>query len=519
MTTLRMTRVVKGSVAAAMVLAMIGSQPVAAQSAGQTAQGTGLPISMAQAVAMALDANLDLKAERLSLDVASHDIALARSAFLPLVQGTTSRGSSKSVPFDFVQGSDDIISKSLSVSGSVRQALPWYGGGYAVTWSGSRGTQDGGISSFNPRLGSRLRFDFTQPLLRDFKRDASRVGLEGAERRRVITDLQLQQRVFATEAAVKLAYLSLVAAIEGKKVAEQNLDIVQQSLNQSKSRVAVGQSPQIEIIQAEAQVASTRESVIRASAFIASAEDNLRTLILDPNRPDFWQVRLVPTDTIQLAPRTVDLDEAIRTALANRIDLQVENRNMDITNLNLELNRNNTMPSLDINASYSAEGTAGTQFQFGQGFPPPILSETRRTYGSALGDTFGGAYPTWSLGLSVTYPIGRTAAQAAYAQAQVQKRQQEIGIQQLQVFIVAQVRDAVRQVGNTFERVQAAQAAREASQQQLTAEERRNSVGLSTTLDLQIRQRDLASARTVELQAMIDYNRALINLDSVQRIR
>ena len=68
-------------------------------------------------------------------------------------------------------GSQDITGNSLSVSGTVRQALPWYGSDYAVTWSGSRGTQDGGISSFNPRLGSRLRFDFTQPLLRDFRHD------------------------------------------------------------------------------------------------------------------------------------------------------------------------------------------------------------------------------------------------------------------------------------------------------------------------------------------------------------
>lgn len=519
MTTSKLGRVVKGAFAVAVLAAIPGNQPVAAQTAGQTAQGQSLPLSMAQAVSMALDANLDLKAERLSVDIASHGVALARSAFLPQVSGGTSRSSSKSVPSDFTQGSSDITSTNLGVQGTVRQSLPWYGGDYSVTWSGSRGTSDYELSPFNPRLGSRLRFDFTQPLLRDFKRDSARVGLESAERRRAITDLQVQRQVYATEAAVKLAYLTLVAAIEGKKVAEQNLDIVQQSLNQSKSRVAVGQSPEIEIVQAEAQVASTREGVIRATAFIESAEDNLRTLILDPSRSDFWQIHLVPTDQIQLAPRTVNLDEAIKTALANRLDLQVENRNLDIANLNLELSRNNTKTALDINASYSAEGTAGTQFEFGQGFPPPVVSQTRRSFGSALGDTFGGAYPTWSLGVSVTYPIGTTAARAAYAQAQIQRQQQEIGIRQLEVIIVAQVRDAVRQVQNTFERVQAAQAAREASQRQLTAEERRNSVGLSTTLDLQIRQRDLASARTVELQAMIDYNRALIQLERVQRIQ
>ena len=84
---------------------------------------------------------------------------------------------------------------------------------------------------------------------------------------------------------------------------------------------------------------------------------------------------------------------------------------------------------------------------------------------------------------------------------------------------MGQVREAVGQIDNSWQRVQAAQTAREATQQQLTAEERRNSVGLSTTLELQVRQRELANARVNELQAMIDYNRALIQLERVQRIQ
>jgi outer membrane protein TolC len=119
--------------------------------------------------------------------------------------------------------------------------------------------------------------------------------------------------------------------------------------------------------------------------------------------------------------------------------------------------------------------------------------------------------------VTVAYPFGRTAAEASYAQAQVQKRQQEINIRARELQIQREVRDAARLVQNSFQRVQAARAAREASETQLSAEERRNTVGLSTTLDLQIRQRDLAQARIIELNAMIQYNQALINFDRVQK--
>jgi len=495
----------------------LAAQSPATGAAPTTQQGQSLPLSMEQAVAMALDANLGLKAERLNPDVAAHSIALAKASFLPRLQSTVGRRSSKFQPTDFTQGSNDISSAGLSASGTVSQILPWYGSNYSLTWTGNRVTQQGGFPSFNPNLGSTLQFAFTQPLMRDFKVDAERLGVETAQRRKVITDLQLEQRVVATESLVRFAYLNLVAAIEGRKVAEQNMDLAQQSLNQSKSRVAVGQSPQIEIIQAEAQVATTRERLIATEAEIGTAEDNLRALILEPTRPDFWQVRLVPTDTIQLNERPIDVDAAIKNALANRLDLAVEKRLLDITNLNLELAHNSTLPNVDLNLNYNAIGTAGTIYEYGQGFPPPVTSRTTRSYTGALGDSFGAAYPTWTLGVTVIYPLGKTAAEVNMAQSEVQKRQQEIGVQQLELQIVREVRDAARQVQNSFERVQAARVAREASEQQLNAEERRTAVGFSTTLELQVRQRDLAQSRIAELNARIAYNRALINLDRVQK--
>jgi outer membrane protein len=512
-----LTKSLKQTMAAVMLAAL----PAAAW-AQQTvppagASGQALPLSMDQAVQMALEANLGLKAERLDVDVAAHSIAIARSAFLPQVSSTIRNRNAKSLPTDFTQGSSDISSNGVTVSGSVSQVMPWYGGSYSATWQGSRTTQSGGFSAFNPNLGSFLQLGYTQPLLSGFRTDAFRVNLQNAERRRAIADIQLEQRIVLTETAVRQRYLGLVAAIEGLKVAEQNFKIAQDSLTQSRARVGVGQSPQIEIIQAEAQVASNQVGVIAAQAEISTAEDLLRELIMDPARPDYWTVRLSPTDQIQLTPREIDVEAAVKNALATRLDLVALKRDLEITDLNLKLSQDLARPSVDLNLQYSAQGTAGTLLEFGSGFPPPIVSRSTRSFGGALSDTFLNAYPTWSVGVTVAYPFGRTAAEASYAQAQVQKRQQEINIRARELQIQREVRDAARLVQNSFQRVQAARAAREASETQLSAEERRNTVGLSTTLDLQIRQRDLAQARIIELNAMIQYNQALINFDRVQK--
>lgn len=487
--------------------------------AGQAPAANTLPLTMEQAVALGLEFNLGLKSERLNLDTASQSIVISRAAFLPQVSSAFTNRSAKSLPSDFTQGSSDITSAGMNVTANVAQQLRWYGGSYQLSWNGNRSTQTGGVSSFNPRLGSGLSASFSQPLWRGFRTNSARTSLITSEKNREITDIQLQERVVQTESSVRLAYLGLVGAIEGKKVAESNMAIAEKSLQQSKARVAVGQSPQIEIIQSEAQVASTRVSLLQAEVRISTAEDSLRTLILDPNRPDYWTVHLEPTQAIQLMKRDINTDEAIRNALATRLDLSVQKRQLEVTDINLALSKDSTMPGVDFNAGYSASGTAGTQFVFGSGFPPTIIDSTSRSFAGALGDTFGGAYPSWSVGVNVTYPVGRTAAEASYAQAQVRKKQQLLSLDQLRIEIVRQVRDAARQVENSYQQVQATQAFREAAQQQLDAEQRRFAAGMSTTLDLQIRERDLANARVTELNAMIDYNRALINFDRVQKVQ
>jgi outer membrane protein TolC len=164
---------------------------------------------------------------------------------------------------------------------------------------------------------------------------------------------------------------------------------------------------------------------------------------------------------------------------------------------------------LAFNLNYVASGAGGTSAD-------PELS---RAFRSVVADAIGGEYPSWTLGLVFSYPIGRSAQEASYAQGQIRRQQQEITLQELERDIVQQVRDAARQVENRFRQLQAAETALRLSTQQLDAEERRFAVGISNTLELQTRQTQLANARNNLLNATIEYNRALIEFDRVQKTR
>lgn len=490
-------------------VSVVGAQ----EPSGRAGSGPTIRVSMADAVAMALETSLGLKDERLNVEASAQSVLAAKAAFQPFLSTGLARNTNQSPAFVFENGTSAVASSSaLSASGTVSQQLPRFGGSYAATWAGSRNASAGSSSStFNPRLGSSVRFDLTQPLWRNFGTDASRTAVARSERQRSIADVQLEQRVVATEAAVKSAYLGLLAALEGRKVAQQNMDLAEQSLRNSRARVEVGQSPQIDLVTAEAAVESNREQLIVAEARIATAQDDLRTQILDPARPDYWTAELVPTDAIQLTPQVIDVDAAIQRALASRLDLASLKKSMEITDVNIELSQNLTKPAVDLNLSYLASGTGGTQLQNG------VTSV--RGFGSVLGDTFGAAYPSWTFGVTVGYPLGRSSAQANLAQGQIERRQQDLQRRQLELDIVSQVRQAGRDVQTSYQRVQATQAARSASERQLDAEERRFAVGLSDTFQLQTRQSQLAASRVAELNAVIAYNSALIALERVQKIR
>jgi outer membrane protein TolC len=488
--------------------------------AQQATGGQTMQLSMDQAVAMALETNLGLKSSRLNLDIASQNIASARSVYRPTLSSSFLRNIADSAPSDFTQTGATVVSSSFVQGASqVNQNVPWYGGRYSASWSGSRTEVTNSLSPFNPTLSSRLTLSFTQPLWRNFRTDSNRFGVDTSERQYQITDLQLQQQIVQTQANVRQAYLRLIGAIASRQVAEQNMKVAQESLRGARAKINVGTAAEIDAIQSLASVATNEEAVIIAETSVSTAEDALRALMLDPARPDYWQVQIQPTDAMEFAPREIDVAAAIKNALANRLDLVIQRRSMEITDLTARLNEDQVRPAVDLSATYQASGTAGTKFNYGTGFPPPILSQSDRSYTGALGDTFGGAYPSWTIAFNVAYPIGQSAAHASLARTRIQAHQQQIDLQNLELAVTTSVRDAARQVQQNAKRVAATRAALEANKRQVDAEERKAAVGLSTTFDVLLKQSFLAQARDAELRAMIAYNQSLIDFDRIQRIR
>jgi len=489
--------------------------PVSATTAAQTGPVTRL--SADEAVRMALENNLGIQAERLSPQINTFAVAGARAAYAPVLFSNFFNRNSTQPPSTFITGSGSLLTtESLTQDGGLAQNIPWGGGNYSLSLSGGKVTTSATDSRYNPQLSSNLSARVVQPLLRNFKTDSFRQQIETTQNNQVIADLGLREQVTVTSQAVRNAYFDLIGAIEGHKVAVQSLELAQDQLKSNRTKVEVGTLAPIDIIEAEAEVASNEEAVINAEARIKSVEDRLRYLILNPSQPDFWTMRIEPTDAPAMTPIAIDVDAAIANALAQRTDIARLKKQLDNIDVGIKFAQNQKMPGLDLTANYNVIGVAGTQLEFGQGFPPPVLNTSIRSFRDALTDVLGQDFRTWSVALAFSYPLGTSQADATLASNRLQRQQGAVSLRDLELQVATGVRDAARQVETNVKRVEATQKARDRAERRLEAENKRMTVGLSSTFQLFQAQRDLARQRQQEVNALIDYNRSVIAFEAIQ---
>jgi outer membrane protein TolC len=138
-------------------------------------------------------------------------------------------------------------------------------------------------------------------------------------------------------------------------------------------------------------------------------------------------------------------------------------------------------------------------------------------FGSVLGQLLSADYPTWTLGLTFSYPLGKSTAQANLARARIERDQAAARLKSLEVNSVREVRQAAWRLEQNQQRIETTQLARELAEQRLDAEQKRFEVGMSTSFLVIQAQRDLAVARNNELQALLDYQLAAVVFEAVQQ--
>jgi len=489
---------------------------ISTTAAAQTAPPQRVELTLADAVQRAVEHNPNLAIVRLDTEADAARIGESRGAYAPVFSTTLGGSRNVTPPTTLLVGDAGVDVKDVFSSTGVRQRLPWGSGTWSVSWDTARTTTNSPFSSVDPNLQSGVQFAFSQPLLKDRKIDASRVQYVIATRNRDSSELRFRESAVQTVAAVKRAYWTLKATIANVAVQQRSLELAQELARQNRIRVDAGQIPPLDLVQAEAEVAQRRENLIQAGATAEDAEDHLRRLIMDPTDVSFWRVRLDPIDEPPDPSSLPDVDAAVAKALDGRYDLARAAHDLENAATNVEFLGNQTLPDVRLETSYRGSGVGGTQFLRTGGFPGTITGTRDRSFADALGQAFTPDYPTWSVGVTVSYPLGRSYEQARVARAEIERKQAAQRIASLRLETAESVRQAARRVRSAAERVDAARAGASLAQQRFDDERRRFDAGFSTTFLVTQAQRDLLQAQVNLLQTTLDHQSASVDLEAVQ---
>ncbi len=498
--------------------------PLAAAAEQAAAQpGTQMRrLTVDEAVRLAAENNLGIQIARYDAQIEDLNIVQARAGYVPSLTTSFQTIDRTSPNQSFLSGAVTASDKQFFNNTGVSALLPW-GGSYDIGWDSSRFESNNFAATRNPQLRSQIAATFTQPLLRNFRIDSLRQQLRVSTMNREIADLDLREQLTVTSRAVRNAYWNLAYQIASLEVARQSLELANESLRNTRARVEIGTIPPIDIVADEAEVAQRQEAVIVAEAQIATSEDTLRALVFNPSSPDFWSIRIQPDELPEFQPVPVNLNTAIQNALQNRSDLQRVRKNLEITDVNIAFQRNQTLPDVNAQLAYNAVGVGGREIErgdgpFGPGTGTPTGGFLNRGFGSVLGDLFGNDYPTWTFALNVSYPIGRSQQEAALARTRVQRSQATTQLRNQQLQVETEVRQRARQAQTNQQRVQSTRASRELMERRLEAEQRKFAAGTSTNFLVFQAQRDLSQARNNELRAILDYNQSVVDLETVQEV-
>ena len=479
--------------------------------------GAQADLSLQDATTRALERNLELAVERLNPQTFDLSIARIQAAYRPTATSQFGQRAVVQPPTNQLNGGNIVQNDTTTYNAGIAQNLPWGGGNFQFQFNNNKQVTSNIFANFNPTFTSNFNFQLTQPLLRGFLIDNNRQQLRVTAINRDISEIQLRGTIATTLAAVRNAYFELVYGLEAVQVAHGSLELAEKLVEDNQARVEIGTMAPLDVVQAQAEVATRRQAVAQTEATWRTSELALKRLIVSGTDDPLWRSSINPIDRPVFAPEPLDVEGAVRRALESRTDLEQARRQIDANDYTMRFMRNQTLPALDVGATYGAQGLGGTQFiRQGSGLGSTVIGQIPGGFSDALRTLTGRDYPTWNFQMNLSYPIGASAADANYARARVQLSQSTAQLRALELQAATDVTNAALQVENGLTRYQAALAARELAQTRLEAEQSRFDVGLSTNFFVVQAQRDLATAQNSELRALLDYRRALVDFQRVQ---
>ena len=245
-------------------------------------------LTLVDAVERALARNLDIALQRLVPQIVDLNLVEQQAFYRPTLSSNISTSSAISPSSTQLDGGNNVETDSAIFNSSLAQPVPWGGGNFDISWDNNRRETTNFFSSFNPSYRSSFAANYTQPLLRGFRIDGARQQLAVTRVNRDISDVDLRETITNTLSSVRDAYWELVYAVQTVAVQRQALELAEQLVRDNRARVEIGTLAPIDIVQAQSEAATRRQSLAQAEQNLRTAELSLKQLIVDGTEDELW---------------------------------------------------------------------------------------------------------------------------------------------------------------------------------------------------------------------------------------
>ena len=484
------------------------------------------PLSLKEAISFALENNKDIEVSRQNVRIAEFDLQAANGFYEPRFTGQTFYERATTPNVSIFSTNATTTNSSINANAGLQGYWRKYGTIFNAGVNNQRLTTNNPISILSPQNNSSFTASVTQPLFRGRSFDQPRRTIEIAKRNLSLTDTQFRQRTIEIITNVQRAYWDLTFALRNLQVQRDGVRDAKQQLEHNRRLVEEGQLAPIDIVAAETQVANIEQGVYEALETVSRAENNLKKLIAANKNDMLWNESIVPTDSVDLDAPSTTLPEALTLAIENRPEIEVNNVQRDINEIDRRFYRDQAKPQVDLVASYTTSGVGGSQNpNFSSPFPSPCQTALNspaceqqtallgNLTGSSISDVFANRYPTFRVGVQFNLPLfGNQATKAQLGRSLVQGEQIRTQREQIEQTIQVDVRNSLQSLRTSEARLRAAAISRENSQKQYESEQRKLDNGQSDVYKVLERQTALMNARSAELRAQTELNKAIADL-------
>lgn len=441
---------------------------------------TPLSLTLSDAIRMAVEKNLDVRAELYNPAQFEADINRNRSIYDPVLALQTSYTDSSTATFS--SAGKAVESQSTVLNSSISQLL-WTGGTAAITFN--NGYANSNVVTPSRSWQTGLGASISQPLLKDVGREATEIAINLSRFSKFASLERFNSRLLSTVAQVRTEYYKLHSLREERDVKKVSLELARKILSETQARVKAGVLPAMEVLNAEFGAVTREKELIDAERAVSDQVDVLHLLLqLDANVGALQMVDLPPRERFDVTE-----SEAIQKAL-NRPDIREQKRNLELYELNTRNLSQKTRPDLTLTASAQLTGLDNA-------------------YQRNLDKVATFDYPVWGIGLTFNYPLGNGAAENDYRKSRLKTEQISLQLRSLEKTSTNEVRAAIRGIVNGYKQIEVADRGKTFAEERLRAFIRKNEVGLATTRDVLDVENDLAVSKSNQIKAVVGYANAL----------